>query len=293
MPDSERAHVLRRRVSIPVLGVCACALPWTAPALAETFTFAGRTVIVDPPAGYCALDQARPGEATMIAAIEKLQQPTNHLVMELIDCDQLAQIRAGTRTDFTRYGQVLVTLSNGEVKPARGYSRAGFLEAAARELPSIDPDRVADEVRDRLRNAVPGSAISGAQFLGLIKRDDLAIYLGLTMGTISRDGRPVTAGGMGVDAVTLVNEIPISLAFYRADVGPEAIPDLLAAAQQDIAQLVKANAEVEAREASGWYWHSIDIADVARGALIGGIIGAIGYAFMRFRSRFRKNRTGA
>ncbi len=62
-------------------------------ARAETLTLGGRTVILEPPAGYCALDPALQSEADLIAFNEKMQQPRNHLVMQLADCGELADFR--------------------------------------------------------------------------------------------------------------------------------------------------------------------------------------------------------
>ena len=64
-------------------------------ARSETLTLGGWTVIVEPPSSYCALDPARPAEADLISFNEKMQQPRNHVVMQLANCDELADFRAG------------------------------------------------------------------------------------------------------------------------------------------------------------------------------------------------------
>src|SRR5579863_2637458 len=56
-------------------------------ASAEPFVLGGRTVMLAPPRGFCALDPHRPKEAAIIALNEQMQQPRNHVILQLADCD--------------------------------------------------------------------------------------------------------------------------------------------------------------------------------------------------------------
>src|SRR5215467_8899013 len=96
-------------------------------ASAETLTLAGKTVVLEPPPGYCALDAARPQEAEVIAFNEKMQQPRNHVIMQLADCDELAEFRAGKRQLFEKYGQYFTAVRDGAVRLVTGYARGDFL----------------------------------------------------------------------------------------------------------------------------------------------------------------------
>jgi len=259
-------------------------------ARSETLMLGGRTVIVEPPSSYCALDPARPAEADLIAFNEKMQRPRNHVVMQLASCDELADFRAGKRESFDRYGQIFTAASDDAVKSVVGYSRAEFLTEAARELPKLDSGPLIDEVTNKLRQTA-GSDVSGIRFLGVLKQDGSGIYFGVAIGDTPLANQPV-ASTMGVVGLTLVNQVSVSLGLYQINVGPEAMPGLLATVQQTLATLVQANVETEAREASGWFWYGFDLEGIARGALIGGlIVAAIGLAGWLV-SRRRKNRAG-
>src|ERR1700680_3718568 len=147
MRERRRVRSASRVFYLGMLAVAAIA----SAARSETLTLGGRTVIVEPPSSYCALDPARPAEADLIALNEKMQQPRNHVVMQLANCDELADFRAGKRESFDRYGQVFTAASDDAVKSVVGYSRAEFLTEAARELPKLDSGPLIDEVTNKLR----------------------------------------------------------------------------------------------------------------------------------------------
>jgi hypothetical protein len=262
-----------------------------AEASAETLTLAGRTVSLEPPAGYCALDPARPNEAELIAFNEKMQQPRNHVLMQLADCDELADFRNGKRDKFIRYGQYFTPVSDGTVKALAGYTRASFLAEGAKELPKLDSAALVDEVAAKLREGA-GGAVAGAKFLGVLNEDDAGLYLGIAVGNVSVGNQTVSAGAMGIVGLTLVNQISVSLGLYQANVGPEAVPDMLSRVRQTLGSIVRANADNEARDSPRYLWHGFDLEAIARQALIGGLIGAViglaGWAW----TRFRKNRAG-
>jgi hypothetical protein len=207
--------------------------------------------------------------------------------MQLADCGELAEFRAGSRSGFDRYGQVLVPLSGGEIKRLDGYTRGQLLSEAAKEFPALDSNRLIDEVGKKLREAVPNADVAGGRFLGLLKQDAAAIYLGFAFENLTIDRQTVAARALGVTGVTEVNEVPISLGLYRVNVGADAVPDLLATVQAGIASLVAENAEVEARESARWRWLGLDLASIARGALVGAAIGAVVWGWSRLRKKWR------
>src|SRR5262249_36287046 len=139
----------------------------------------------------------------------------------------------------------------------------------ARALPKLDSGAIIDEVSTKLRETAGGD-VTGTHFLGVLKQDEAGLYFGIAMGKVSIGSQTVSAGGMGVVGSTLVNEISVSLGLYQANVGPEAVPDLLAKVQRTLAAMIQANAEIEAREGAargGWQATGFD-------AVVGGLIGA-------------------
>lgn len=262
-----------------VAGFCVSA------ARAETLTLGGRTVILDPPAGYCALDPARPDEAAVIAFNEKMQQPRNHVVMQLADCGELADFRAGKRPSFERYGQYFVPVTDGAVKVVAGDTRTSMLAQAARELPQLDSGALIDAVTAKLRESAGGD-VAGSHFLGVLKEDEAGIYLGITLGKMSVAGQTANAGAIGVVGLTLVNQIPVSLGLYQASVGAEAVPGLLAKVQQTLASIIQANAEIEAREgATPHVWYGIGLDALLVGTAVGLAVALFAWALSRWRSR--------
>jgi hypothetical protein len=260
-------------------------------ASAETLTLAGKTVVLEPPQGYCALDAGRAQEAELIAFNEKMQQPRNHVIMQLADCGELAEFRAGKRQNFDKYGQYFTAVSNGAVRLVTGYARRDFLADAAKELPKLDSGALVDEVTKKARENA-GAEVGGVKFLGVLKEDDAGVYMGIAFGNLSVGNQSLASSSMGVVGLTLVNEVSVSLGLYRVNVGPEAVPDLLAALQQTMASVVAANAANETRE-SPRVWHGINLDQLGQSALIGGLIGAaIGFVGWMW-SRWRKSRPQA
>ena len=277
----------RARVASIALLVFAAGLGVPA-ARAETLTLGGRTVILEPPAGYCALDPNRQNEADLIAFNEKMQQPRNHVVMQLADCGELEEFRAGKRRSFDRYGQYFVPVTDGAVTPAADYTRAAYLAEAARELPKLDSGALMDEVAAKLRQSAV-SDVTSAHFLGVLQQDDAGLYLGIAVGQVSVGDQAVSAGAMGVVGLTLVNQISVSLGLYQAHAGAEAVPALVEKIRQTLAATVTANAEIEAREgALRGGWPGIDLKTVLTAGLIAALIGAGAWAW----SRRRRSRVG-
>src|SRR5581483_10454632 len=87
------------------------------------------------------------------------------------------------------------------------------------------------------------------------------------------NGRSVLGAVVGVTAMTLVNEIPLSLNLYQVDGGADAVPALLAAQQANIDALLAANAPAEAA-APGSAPAAAGGARMVSGAVEGALIGA-------------------
>src|SRR5262249_37767812 len=111
---------------------------------------------------------------------------------------------------------------------------------------------------------------------------------GIAFGDLSVGNQSVASSSMGVVGLTLVNQVSVSLGLYRMNVGPEAVPDLLAGLQQTRSSVVAATATNEARE-SPTIWHGINLDRVLIGALIGAGVGVVGWLWLRWR----KSRPGA
>jgi len=255
-------------------------------ASAESFTLGGRTVMLEPPKGFCALDPDRAKEAAIITLNEQMQQPRNHVILQLADCDELAGFRTGERQNFERYGQYFTPASPEAIKLASGYARATYLAAAAQELPKLDSRMLVDELTKKF--TATGSEVAGARFLGVLDQDDAAIYLGIAFGTMTVGKKTVAASAMGVVGLTLVNDTSISLGLYQVNVGADSVTDLLETVREQMARLVKANAAIEAREKI-FLWHGLNLEEIARQAfyvaMIGLASGFLGWLWLRVSTR--------
>jgi hypothetical protein len=255
-------------------------------ASADTFKLAGRTVVLEPPRGFCTLDPKRPKEAEIINLNEQMQQPRNHVILQLADCDELKGFRSGDRESFERYGQYFTPASTDAVRLASGYTRATYLAAAAQELPKLDSRMLIDELTKKFRAS--DSDVAGARFLGVLDQDAAAIYLGIAFGNMTAGKKIVAASAMGVVGLTLVNDTSISLGLYQVNVGPDSVPDLLESVREQMAALVKANAAIEAREAR-FFWHGLNLEEIARQgfyvALMGAASGFLGWLWLRHSAR--------
>ena len=243
---------------------------------ADTFKLGGRTVLLELPRGFCALDPKRPKEAEIIDLNEQMQQPRNHVILQLADCDQLAGFRAGERQVFDRYGQYFTPATSGAAKFASGYTRQAYLAAAAQELPKLDSGLLLDQLTKKFHAS--GSDVAGARFMGVLDQDPAAIYLGIAFGTMTTAKRTVAASAVGVVGLTLVNGTSISLGLYQVNAGADSVPDLLQSVREQMAALVRANAAIELRE-SRYLWHGLNLEEIARQAFYVAMMG-IGAGFL-------------
>ena len=257
-------------------------------AAAEQMVFAGQTLNIEPPAGYCALDRSRAAEASLLAAQEGAQRDANRIALAFVECNDLAKARQSGTYDLAAYGMVLVPLQHGNVVKYTG-SRSGFVAEAAAHFGDFDADKAIETAKARIKES--GVTVTGVRMLGVLAKDDAALYLGVTL-----DGVADASGGsprrvLGIVAFTLVNEIAVSINIYQAGASEDAIPAMIAQDKANVAALIAANANLEA-ESRRWVVMGIDLSGVARAALMGAAAGALVGAVLFLLKRLRKGGTG-
>ncbi|HVM81049.1 MAG TPA: hypothetical protein VMU06_18660 [Stellaceae bacterium] len=257
-------------------------------AAAEQMVFAGQTLNIEPPAGYCALDRSRAAEASLLAAQEGAQRDANRIALAFVECNDLAKARQSGTYDLAAYGMVLVPLQHGDVVKYTG-SRSGFVAEAAAHFGDFDADKAIETAKARIKES--GVTVTGVRMLGVLAKDDAALYLGVTL-----DGVADASGGsprrvLGIVAFTLVNEIAVSINIYQAGASEDAIPAMIAQDKANVAALIAANANLEA-ESRRWVVMGIDLSGVARAALMGAAAGALVGAVLFLLKRLRKGGTG-
>jgi hypothetical protein len=159
-----------------------------------------------------------------------------------LPCPDLEKLRAGTGVDTLRYGTMLILEQQGEVRAIADMTRAQFVAAVAKPYPQLglDMPRRLEEIGRSDANAFD------ANVLGALKQDDNAVYLGLAIKGVRVGGTAVPVGIVGVTAVTLVNQLPVSLTLYQAKGSADVMMALLADQQRNVDALLAANAPAPA-----------------------------------------------
>lgn len=187
------------------IGLCA------APAAAETVPLPHTLLEVPLPEDYCSLDPGDPIEAEVMRVVEALQQGQNRVLLQLVQCEELAQWRSGELLEFMRFGHVMLPMANGAVQPVP-LDRASFLGEMVNHLPAAD-DALIEEIRRTANNNEQGFTVEDLQYLGLLDQDANGLYVGL-IGRPAVDGE---AGGLqaGLMGMTLVRQTIVAVYFYR------------------------------------------------------------------------------
>lgn len=232
--------VRRHRTAI---ALCASSLWLGVPgtAAAESYTVAQRTLEVETPSAYCRLDRNRTAEDELFRVIEKVNAGLNRVLSVFVDCNELAQWRQGAMATIERYGQVLTPAQ--EIAYA-GLPRRIFLEELEKVMGSAFASGL-EQGRDRMAAVLPKLKLGEVRSLGLLATDDLALYAGMAELLASTEGNRVIAG---IVAMTLVNEVPVSVNLYRTYEGPESIDALLVEQQQFLRDLMAGNGTLESRQ---------------------------------------------
>ena len=270
----QRKHLTA--ISLAVLGAL-CALPGRA----ETFTFDGHQLTLDPPKGYCALDSKQPHEQYVIQTQQTLQAAYNEVVMVYADCGDLSKLRSGELKQLENIGTFQIARQGGRVSAVSGYSRPSYVEEVAKTLPLVDTKQIFSQINDRGKTL--GSGSIGSSKFGLLEYDQSAFYFGGLVTVSLPDGS--TMDKVSVNASTLINALPVAMSIGYPSTGADDLQALIARQHENMAALIQANAATDATatnpQQGGFDWSRV---------LIAGIIGGlIGLAFMLIK-RFSKKR---
>ncbi len=187
------------------LGLC------TAPAAAETVPLPHTVLEVPLPEDYCALDAGNPFEAELIRAVEALQQGQNRVLLQLVQCQELAEWRSGALPEFLRFGHVMLPMANGAVQPVL-LDRASFLGEMANHLPAAE-DALIEEIWRAANEYEQSFTVKDLQYLGLLDQDANGLYVGLIYRpAVEGEALGLQAGLMGI---TLVRQTIVAVCFLR------------------------------------------------------------------------------
>ncbi len=213
------------------------------PAQAANFRIADRSLAIEPPPSYCAVDRGIAEENDLVEFIEQINAGLNRVLLVFVDCDELGLWRSGRVSLLQRYGQVLTPI---EEVAYRGMPRTVFLEQLEMAMDRAIPVGV-EAGRARMETVLPELEAGQTESLGVLDVDDLALYAAIAQKMGLGQTEVVMAG---VFAMTLVKDVPISVNLYRPYDGGATI-DTLAREQRDfIEDLMKKNDSLETRRES-------------------------------------------
>jgi hypothetical protein len=198
-------------------------------------------------AGYCGLE-ARQFEydRLLIESQRKAQLPANQLLQIFQTCESLERLRWSPQNGkIGRYGMVLLPLTNNQPTRIPGISREIALTELTKALNNgqdIDTKDITQRVNEALRDTGGSRAgqvdISGAKPLGVIDRDDSAVYQGMLL-TISANNQ--TKRLANITAMTYVKGYIVAYSLYDDYVDESSIKSVLAETKATMRDFVAKN----------------------------------------------------
>ncbi|QEX24771.1 hypothetical protein FRZ61_47130 [Hypericibacter adhaerens] len=208
------------------------------PVAAQDYPVAGVTLSLSPPEGYCALRHDDPDEAVLLKRVEDevAQQGSNIVALQFARCDELADLHARRTDRLVHYGQVMLPLSYKDAPHPLPLTKEEYFRIVAPQMP--EPDRKA--AAWRMAEGEPpaaGAEIPQTELLGILERNDDALYVGV-LASLELDGKTVPQAGMV--ASTMLRSIPVNLYLF-APTGEGALDQLVASQKSFAAELVRRN----------------------------------------------------
>lgn len=254
-------------------------------AQAETLSIAGRAVVLEPPAGHCALSEAETADRPLITSLRRSNEGRNIVLMVFAECENLRLWRRNQVPTLLSHGQFLAPLNKGQSRTVP-HSRAEAMRNVAAAVPLIPWQDIVKQTQARLSAQGVVAPAEGYKPLGVLHSDEQSVLMGLIL-PVPKD--PNVRVGAGVTAITLVNEVLISINLYRPFVDESTIAALVAEQQSNIAAFIALNEgkPITAMEsggiAAGFDWHELGIS-----AAIGSAIFVVMLVFYGLFQRLRE-----
>ncbi|MEN3973644.1 hypothetical protein [Emcibacter sp. SYSU 3D8] len=226
--------------------LCVLGLAMALPVFAATIPIVpGTSMAMDPPEGQCRIEpSASQFDAGYFATMQQMYAGSNNLLALFIECDVLASVRQGMAQPITRWTIVLLPLSNGQVIPATGYTRAQVIEEMSKVAAGADLQGVLDGQKDSIEQRV-GQVLQQDTFqmgqvrsLGLLARDDAALYSGLHLSQGMTGQMQNVACVIGM---TVISNHIVTVNAYQPFEGAETYTDMVEDMQDAMADLVSMN----------------------------------------------------
>jgi hypothetical protein len=210
-------------------------LAFATPAGADDISVGGKILSIAPPQGSCAYDRSNDADAAVMKRVEDAQAGRNSVVLQFGLCDEFVRWRANEIV-FTQFGQIMLPLTYTGAPCPLPMSRQAYLDQVAPKIPQIDANTV-QKVEDELNSKVDDAQISDFQILGILDRDENALYVGF-VGVLEIDGKRFPSAGVG--AITMLGSVP-AIVNLDGPAGEGVFDKLLDAQKAYVAELIRKN----------------------------------------------------
>jgi hypothetical protein len=198
---------------------------------AATVNVAGRSLVLDPPQGYCQTDKNK-AERPIVESLEKGAGPGTIVLMVFARCDELESLRIGKMKNLQHYGQYMaVPVGGPRVTPQpAGVIRADFIAniAASIESPA-----------QKMPDQYPDLAAGQSKSIGLLDKDPNAAYVAALQGFKAPSGDTLKIAS--VAAITLINGIVVNTDLFEVYTMAPAFEDLLKQQKTNMKTVVAKN----------------------------------------------------
>ena len=216
----------------------------TAIAAPTTFGIGDVTFEFDPGSNYCALDSdVHEMDKVVITQQRRLHRGNNEFVAMFIRCSELNAFRSAI--PVTQFRILLASYLKGHIQPYRGMDRSTYLNMLARQLNErikLDPEAITNHVMESIdpdmRTAVEETTLAGTHSLGMISRDEFAIYHGVMTRHVAAG---ITDTSIMIMGETLVKGFPLKFGLFRNDINPTTVDEILHELRPLMTALVNGN----------------------------------------------------
>lgn len=208
---------------------------------ADTSVIAGRTIKVERDLRFCLVGRDNPADQLIHRAFDEAAGDTLETVSIQADCAKLDKFRRSESAmgDVEPSLAVQVNLKAGKPMIVT-QARPQFLDYMESSLKGQYSGQIyqfgeksAEAAMARLKQSMGESIgnvdLEGTQILGVVGRDDAAVYLGLIQRFVQGDKRMQVAA---VAASTVVNGLPLTITYSEPYTGPEMFKPMLAETQR-------------------------------------------------------------
>jgi hypothetical protein len=217
---------------------------------ADTSIIAGRTLKVEPDARFCVVGHDDPADELIHRAFDEAAGDDLATVSIQADCEKLEKFRRNESAMGDVEPSLAVQINLKAGKPMIvGMPRARFLDCMETNLKSRNSSQIyqlgeksAQAAMTRLKQSMGESVgnvnLEGTQILGVLDRDDSAVYLGLVQ-RFTQGGKRVQVAAIA--ASTVVNGLPLTITYSEPFTKPDMFPAMLAETKRFTRDIIQLN----------------------------------------------------